>query len=135
MNAINDTLQEIAGREGCREAAIAQWLKDHKRDFYDALGCYPFDDRLMVLMLVKMRQYFGSFPLHKDDISRARCTVVMAAAHGEKVDDTELRFGLALLMQAYNEAVERLARLEQERWKPRPHPVPPRPIRRLMVPR
>ena len=116
------------------EQRIAKWLAVHKTEFYDALGLWPFEDPLMVKQLLKMREYFdGRFPMWKDDIDRMRCQTIMNYLHGEEVAADELRIALALLLQAYNAAVDRIYSLEEaERRRPKSPPPRPYPPRRVI---
>jgi hypothetical protein len=118
-----DTLKKLAAEE----TKIQEWLKLRKDEFYEALGLWPGDDDTMVLVLAKLCKFFdGQWSGYKDDIDRAGCDALSPFLRKQEVDQEELRSAVALLVQRFNAACERIHQLES-RPRPQPRPNPPRP--------
>jgi len=123
--------EKTAATMAGKHPQLQQWLEANKGGFYGALGLRPFDDNAMVLVLAEMHEYFGGrFSLYKNDTGRYRCDIVQNFLRGEKVDENELRTAMALFIQSYNAAMDRLHEMERRRIKERITPRVPRPFPR-----
>jgi hypothetical protein len=92
---------------------VAEWLEQNGKEFYEAIGVWPGNEEMMVLVLSQIPTYIGGrFTIYKNATARERDHILWAFLKGESVAPEDLKSAIALLMQSFSGAVNRLASME-----------------------
>lgn len=127
-----DTFEQI--RKSPEYQRLIVWLDEHGEAFKEAAGWSGPHD-LMALTLMKLPCFIGDqLPMFKDNIDRAWDHTLTDFVRGKDVPLDDLRAAVALIMQQYNAACDRIHALRPRSPLPRPKHWPP-PPRRMSPPK